>query len=428
MARRKTIAILYHARGTYPLRSAVETHLFAWKRHSQHRSVYINAAFNDPVKVLRDTRPDVIIVHTSFCSLRWNDAEFARLRSTMDAIGQISALTLAMPQDEYYFTRRLREMIAALGVDVVLSCAEASNWDALYGELTQTLTFQTVLTGYLAENVVERASQSNKPIADRAIFVSYRAWDTGFWLGEHGTHKVLVGEAMRTALEHRNIHSDISMAAADTIAGSKWLRFLGDSRATIGVEGGSSLIDMDGTIKICVDEHVRDNPDATLADVQETCFPADHGNFKLACLSPRHFEAIATRTVQALVRGSYSGILEADRHYIPIEPDYSNLDEVIDRLKDDAGVQAIIDQAYADIVESGRYSYRSFVMQIDETFADTCPDTARSQSAYRRMMATLHDWWNWRIIQAECLYLKHPGLFRPFAWLLKPIYGRFVSN
>jgi len=428
MARSRTIAILYHARGTYPLRSAVETHLFAWKRHSQHRTAYVNAAFNDPARILADLKPDAIIVHTSFCSLRWNDAEYLRLAPAIAAISDMNAVKIAIPQDEYYFTARLREMVTAMGIDVVLSCADQDNWRPLYGDLTDSVAFKTVLTGYLDDDVVRRARSWSKPLAERAIFLSYRAWDTGFWLGEHGTHKVRVGETMRTALEHRNIASDISMVAADTIAGPDWLRFLANSRATIGVEGGSSLIDLHGTIKTCVDDHVRDNPDATLADVQEHCFPTDHGNFKLACLSPRHFEAIATRTVQALVRGSYSGILEADRHYIPIEPDYSNLDNVIDQLKDDGGVQEMVDRAYTDIVESGRFTYRSFVAQIDRDFVETCPETALPFSTYKHILAALHDWWNWRIIQAECIYLKHPGLFRPFAWLLKPIYGRFVPN
>lgn len=428
MPSRKTIAILYHARGTYPLRSAVETHLLAWQRHSTHHTLYINAAMTDPVRALEAARPDCIVVHTSFCGLRWNKEEFQRLSGAIDQIGRMDALKIALPQDEYYLTAQLKALMTRLGVTVILSCAEQDNWEKLYGELTRQVTFETVLTGYLDEVVIRKARRWSLPLKARSIFLSYRAWDTGFWLGEHGVHKVRVGEAMRTALEHRGIQSDISMVASDTITGGEWLRFLGRSRATIGVEGGASLIDADGSIKACVDAYITDNPDATLHEVRESCFPADSGGFKLACLSPRHLEAIATGTVQALVRGRYNGILEADRHYIPIEPDYSNLDDVIDTLKDDAQVQTITQTAWDDIVASGRYTYAALVSAIDAAYVTSTPNQARGASWPVRRWLKLRDWINWRIIQMECFYLDNPRLFRPFAWLLRPIYCRLVPT
>lgn len=427
MTRRKTIAILYHARGTYPLRTAVETHLHSWLRHSRHHTAHVNSALCDPVAALNDLDPDVIIIHTSFCGLRWNRKEYTRLEATFDPIGRMRALKIALPQDEYYLLDALRSMLVRMQTGVILSCAEAENWSRLYGDLADTAEFRTVLTGYLDERVIEKARLWSKPLKDRDVFVSYRAWDTGYWLGEHGSHKVRVGEAMRTALEHRNIPSDISMIASDTIAGGRWLKFLGNSRATIGVEGGASLIDEDGSIKACVDGFIDENPDATLEDVRAACFPEGEGDFKLACLSPRHLEAVATGTVQALVRGRYNGILEAGRHYIAIEPDYSNLDRVIDTLKDDAAVAEIVEHARRDIVESGRYTYRTFVGEIDKTYVDPLPGKTTSRPL-ARLRAAVRDWVNWRIIQAECFYLEHPGLFRPFAWLLRPIYCRLVPS
>jgi len=428
MPSRKTIAILYHARGTYPLRSAVETHLRAWRRHSAHRTIYVNAALMDPVRALEVAQPDCIIFHTSFCGLRWNDPEFSRLSGAIDQIGGLEAFKIALPQDEYYLTDRLRDLMSRLSVDLILSCADRDNWETLYGELANTATFETVLTGYLDDTVVRKARRWSRPLKSRDIFLSYRAWDTGFWLGEHGLHKVRVGEVMRSALEHRGIQSDISTVASDTIVGGSWLQFLGRSRATIGVEGGASLIDFDGSIKTCVDAYVADNPDATLGEVREQCFPGDSGIFKLACLSPRHLEAIATRTAQALVRGHYNGILEADRHYIPIEPDYSNLDDVIDALKDDATVQRLTQAAWDDIVASGQHTFAALVAAIDGTYVASLRETMVRPSWHGRLGLKLRDWINWRIIQLECLYLDNPGLFRPFAWLLRPIYCRLVPT
>ena len=428
MTRCKTVAILYHSRGSYPLRSAVESHLYAWQRYSRNHTAYVNAAMCDPVESLRAIQPDAIIVHTSFCGVRWNQAEYTRLEPTLELIGRIPALKIAFPQDEYYLVKRLHVILEKLRVDVVLSCAEPANWSTLYGPLCDRIQFRTVLTGYLDDRIVKKAKKYNLPVRKRDIFLSYRAWDTGFWLGEHGTYKVRVGEAMRAALEHRDLPSDISMTAADTITGEKWLKFLGNSRATVGVEGGASLIDPDGAIKACVDDYVAANPDAKLEDVRRACFLEDNEDFKLACLSPRHLEAVATGTVQALVRGRYNGILEADRHYVPIEEDFSNLDAVIDVLKDDEAVSTIVERAYQEIVESGLYTYRSLVAEIDTAWIDPLPVASHSPSAIARMASNFKDWLNWRIIQAECFYLDNPRLFRPFAWLLRPIYCRLVPN
>ncbi|MBT8506740.1 hypothetical protein B1F79_04690 [Coxiella-like endosymbiont of Rhipicephalus sanguineus] len=45
-------------------------------------------------------------------------------------------------------------------------------------------------------------------------------------------------------------------------------------------------------------------------------------------ISPRHFEAVATKTLQILYEGEYSNILKPWVHYVPLKKDYSNFDEV----------------------------------------------------------------------------------------------------
>ena len=41
-----------------------------------------------------------------------------------------------------------------------------------------------------------------------------------------------------------------------------------------------------------------------------------------------------TKTAQILVEGRYSGVLEPERHYLPVRRDFSNLDEVLERARD----------------------------------------------------------------------------------------------
>ena len=68
-------------------------------------------------------------------------------------------------------------------------------------------------------------------------------------------------------------------------------------------------------------------------------------------ITPRSFEAICMKTVQVMYPGEFSGILEAWRHYIPLERDFSNLKDVIDAIKDNYLLQEIADRAYDDIIK-----------------------------------------------------------------------------
>ena len=70
-----------------------------------------------------------------------------------------------------------------------------------------------------------------------------------------------------------------------------------------------------------------------------------------------------TRTCQVLLEGTYNGIFEPWRHYIPVKRDYSNIDEVLRALQDEKPVDRISEQAYQDIVASGKWSYRRFVRE-----------------------------------------------------------------
>ena len=54
------------------------------------------------------------------------------------------------------------------------------------------------------------------------------------------------------------------------------------------------------------------------------------------CVSSRHFEAIGTETCQILLPGRYNDLLVADEHYLELEPDFSNIDDVLGRFRDDA--------------------------------------------------------------------------------------------
>ncbi len=76
-------------------------------------------------------------------------------------------------------------------------------------------------------------------------------------------------------------------------------------------------------------------------------------------ISSRNFDAIGTRTCQIAFPGRYSDILEPNRHYIPLQPDFSNIDEVVEKLRDEKIWRRIVDEAYDLAMTSHTYRHRA---------------------------------------------------------------------
>jgi hypothetical protein len=102
-------------------------------------------------------------------------------------------------------------------------------------------------------------------------------------------------------------------------------------------------------------------------------------------ISPRHFEACATRTAQVLVEGEYNGILKPGIHYIPLKRDLSNVVDVCTAMGDEELRVAISERAYADVVQSRRYEYKAFADLIVSMAGR--PSTARQPVLGRVLFA-----------------------------------------
>ena len=113
-----------------------------------------------------------------------------------------------------------------------------------------------------------------------------------------------------------------------------------------------------------VNKYVNQNPRASFEEIEKNCFPGIDYNISCFAISPRHFEAVITKTLQVLVEGYYGGVFKPWVHYLPLKKDYSNFNEIIGFLKDSEKCQNIIDNAFNDIVLSGKYTYKTFVEAV----------------------------------------------------------------
>ena len=68
-----------------------------------------------------------------------------------------------------------------------------------------------------------------------------------------------------------------------------------------------------------------------------------------------------------LYPGNYSGILKPGVHYLSLEKDFSNIDEVRRAIKDTDFLERIANNARSELIESGKYSFESFIIGFDES-------------------------------------------------------------
>ena len=85
------------------------------------------------------------------------------------------------------------------------------------------------------------------------------------------------------------------------------------------------------------------------------------------CISSRHFDAIGTKTCQIMFSGRFNDILEANRHYLALKEDFSNLDEVLRQFSDLSTRRNIVAAAYAHVLSSHTYAHR--MQQVAKTLA-----------------------------------------------------------
>ncbi len=307
----------------------------------------------------------------------WDRTIPARLEQHRLALRRLAGVgrhRVALPQDEFLYTNALVDLIRELGVDHVFSVAPESEWDRLYHGLDRNrVGISRVLTGYLAADTLERIDAIVEDIDDRPITIGYRAARLLPSVGRHGQLKIEIADRVARAAAARGISSDIASGGASTFRGDDWYRFLSSCKYTLGVEGGASVHDPDGSLEAATIRYVAEHPAASFAEVEAACFPGADGGLSYFALSPRHLEACATRTAQVLIEGSYNGVLRPGEHYIELRRDFSNLDAVLDLIEADGERARLTDAAYRDVVASGVYTYERFVREVDAIALEGAP-------------------------------------------------------
>ncbi|WP_259781269.1 glycosyltransferase [Aestuariispira ectoiniformans] len=325
---------------------------------------------------------DVIVIHWTVILGRNNYIEPA-LRAR---IARSNAVKAVFIQDEYRFVDRTKAALLSINADVLFTCVPQSEWEKVYSsEDLPGLTRVQLLTGYVPPGLPTRHTPD---VDDRPIDVGYRGRDLPAWLGELAQEKMHIGRRFEEEAPTYGLNTDIRWTEGDRLYGEDWLAFLCRCKAMLGVESGASVFDFTGQIQKRVDDHVKENPDATFEELKELYFAEEEGKIRLNQVSPRIFECVAVHTLLILYEGEYSGILEPWVHYVPLKKDHSNMDEVVAVLRDSQKIKEITDRAYWEIGQNPAYQYDV----LAQTFDDVIEATAKQKQEKKPFEAHLLPW------------------------------------
>jgi len=342
------------------MRLAVRQHLRVLDDGSD-KVIYHNA-FREPPPWLHRLAPDFVVLHPTFLGVRWNE-DFDRYRKTYAWLSQLECAKIALPQDEYDHSAVLEDWLTELRATHVFSCFGSAQRRLLYPKLDGTLPFTETLTGFIDENVAASLAAKLLPPNDRPFDIVYRAAQLPYWFGHHGQLKHRLAAIVNEPAQARGFRTDISTRWGDTIFGSGWLDFVMSGRATIGAESGSSVLDRRGAVQARIRQLLADSPELSFEEV-DRLMPAGWDSYAFFAISPRHLEAVVAKTCQILVEGSYSGALVPDRHYIPLRRDFSNLSDVLDRLRDVDACAELTETAYREVFQEGNFALSRLAREI----------------------------------------------------------------
>ncbi len=362
--------------------NTVLDHIDAFRRFSRHQVRTFNPKAMKRSLALDLGEFDVVVIHYSVVP---SDPHFIAPHFR-DKLRRFGGLKVQFIQDDYRWVDRATAASRDIGINVLFTIAPEPAAGQLYDErLTGVRRVQT-LTGYVPDSL------KNLPIRalrDRTLDVGYRARDLPFWYGRLSREKAWIGQRFLELAGGYRLRCDIAWQEQDRIYGRQWIEFMSSCRATLGTESGASIADFDGSSEQSVRAYLRAHPGASYEEVDEAVLRPYEGNVTVNVVSPRVFEAASLGTAMVMFPGQYSGVVRAGEHYIPLEKDFSNMDEVVDQLRDDQGLQALTKRAYDDLIASGRWSYQTFVAGFDRVIEEEATIARGAGAALRWRAASI---------------------------------------
>ncbi len=139
---------------------------------------------------------------------------------------------------------------------------------------------------------------------------------------------------------------------------AQWARFLNGCKGIIGAESGTYFLERTDQTKTAVQTYLKTHPQASFEEVFDRFFRDYPNPVSGKAISSRHFEPIGTQTCQILLEGRYNDILVADEHYLALKKDFSNIQDVVERFRDERYRMAMVQRTHDYVLTEHTYRHR----------------------------------------------------------------------
>ena len=334
----------------------------AFARHSYGCEVlYVHGLGKVPSS---DQTFDLVVLTYEFLALR-NLPIWKSLTRRFDQLIKSAGCVVLMPQDDYTFSNSLDNLAVDWNVSTIFSPI-TRDLDLIYPRsLRNGVKIQEALTGYVDESLVRLATSYSQEWKLRTLDLGQRVRLLAAHFGETGQRKGLLATSFAQLAIESGFQCDVSTDPRDVFLGEDWYKFLGNSRFTVGRLGGASRTDPKGKNAAWVKRSriLFELGYERLGEVaQSRITSGNSGRFQ--AISPRIFEAAAMGTCQILERDDYLEDMKPWEHYIPIDQDLSNVDEVFDAMRDSDLGESIAKRCADLLIYSNRYTYETLVLEV----------------------------------------------------------------
>jgi hypothetical protein len=386
------ILLIYHRFAT-AYAPTIDEHIAAFARHSTFPVCAVNTEHGFPGALAALRFRAIVLHYTLFAGDYYHVPR--DLRRYLADTREAGTYLVAFFQDEYRACRRRFAFLNMHDVDAVYTCLAPDMHDAVYRAHTTVRDVHTHLPGYVSDDLVDLASRLFVPESRRTIDVGYRGRPLDYFMGRGAQEKREIAERFVARAAPLGLRLDISAEESARVYGRRWHAFMAQCVGTLGTESGTSVFDLDDTAFARTAELLRAEPGLSFDEVERRVLHEYEDRIYYRTISPRHFEAAAFRVTQILYRGEYSGVMTPDVHYLALEKDFSNFDDVMARFRDPAERKRITDRAYNDLIASGRWSYRAAIEDFDRHVGEAAglghtlaPDDHRAIAERQRRSAT----------------------------------------
>jgi hypothetical protein len=391
------ILLLYHHL-LAPDAITIMDHINAFARCSRFKVWALNTELGFPSALDKMYFPIVVLHYSLFGYSPYHISDkFLNYLSDCD-----SSYKIAFFQDEYRFCKKRFDFINLYNINCIYTLVEPQYFKDVYQKYTNVNKLVYTIPGYVSDELITLAEKMYLPDRERRIDVGYRARQLAYYMGKGAQEKTEIGRRFLELGCGLGIKLDIAIDERHRIYGTAWYEFLANSRAVLGVEAGVSIFDLEDIVRTECDRILASDPTMSFEDLSKIILDKWENRLPYRTISPRHFEAAALRVCQILFEGYYSGIMQPMTHYIPLKKDFSNFNEVIAMFRDESLRRRLTENAYRDLIASGRYTYQEFIRNFDQDLINynfnpdlPAPDpgqvTARLNQdiAYRKLKAVI---------------------------------------